>query len=196
MCYSIGDVDIIPSVHPTISKTRRKRGRLCQSNTRHKSLTPAGSSTTQELVRFRIPDENPESFPFSQFGWRRIKLLGFLLCHCSTLSGTLPLNSQTYRGSRRCRYDGILQLQNWQASRWISALYPAGCASLGALRPASIGRFDDCWNRCHCHLLAGPHIKWTTRYELIPEMTHSYKPVDKREPTICLYIAQNVTDLP
>jgi len=98
MCYSIGDVDSIPSVLQTTSKTRRKRGRLCQSNVRHKSLTPAGSSTTQELVRFRIPDENPESFPFSQFGWRRIKLLGFLLCHCSTLTGTLPLNSQVTEG--------------------------------------------------------------------------------------------------
>lgn len=173
--YSIGDVDSIPSEHRAFSKTRRKRGRLCQSNIRHKSLTPAGSSTTQELVRFRIPDENPESFPFSQFGWRRIKLLGLLLRHCSTLiRHPSPELTKLRRGSRRCRCAGILQLQNWQASRWISALYPAGCASLGALRPASIGRCDDCWNRCHCHLLAGPHIKLTTLPEIIPETKHTF----------------------
>jgi hypothetical protein len=34
----------------------------------------------------RIPDENPESLPFPQFGWRCVKLLSFLLRHGCTVS--------------------------------------------------------------------------------------------------------------
>lgn len=51
-------------------------------------------------MRFRIPEKHPESFPFSQFRWRRVELLGFLLCHCCTLSSTLPADSQTYKEGR------------------------------------------------------------------------------------------------
>lgn len=143
-------------------------------------------------MRFRIPDENPESFPFSQFGWRRIKLLGFLLCHCSTIRHPYPDLTKLERGSRRCRCTGILQLQNWQASHWISALYPAGCASLSALRPASIRRFDDCWNRCHCHLSAGPHIKWTTCSQIIPETKYTF--VQARRQTSAQHLSVHFTE--
>lgn len=140
-------------------------------------------------MRFRIPDENPESFPFSQFGWRRIKLLGFLLCHCSTLSGTLPLNWQSYKEGHD------------------AADVPGYCSSRTGRRAAGYRRFIQRDARVLVHFV--PHRSGASmtvetdvtaiyrQVHILNEQfvlrsylkrnTHPYKPVDNREHFACTF---------
>jgi hypothetical protein len=58
---------------------------------------------------FRIPDENPESLPFPQFGWRCVKLLSFLLCHgCTVSSGKV---------SSLCAFAGVKRIETLKLHR-------------------------------------------------------------------------------
>lgn len=78
--------------------------------------------------------------------------------------------SQVQRGPKRWSFAGILQLQNWPASLWRSALYPGGCANRDVLPFSSIGSCDVSSSRMHCHLhlLTSNRIKWRSPLQLVP----------------------------